>query len=97
MYDEFFQRLTAEHYWDYTAEHSFYRYDKNADGSGKFSNKKVKIFAFQKADHDQWVEEKRIKEEMEKKIKEEMEAAERKKAEDRAKKAEKEANKKAKK
>ena len=38
--------MKEEDYWTYTAEHSFYRYDKNADGSGKFSNKMVKILAY---------------------------------------------------
>jgi len=47
--------LIDEEHWCYTAEHSFYRYDKNADGSGKFSNKKVKILTFQKTDHQVWV------------------------------------------
>lgn len=46
--------MSEEEYWTYTAEHSFYRYDKNADGSGKFSNKMVKIFAYQKTDHEAW-------------------------------------------
>lgn len=48
------QKLVDEKYWKYVAEHSFYRYDQNPDGSGKFSNKKVKVFAYQKDDHDTW-------------------------------------------
>ena len=54
QYEEHIQKLIDEEYWKYTAEHSFYRYDKNADGSGKFSNKKVKILTFQKTDHEEW-------------------------------------------
>ena len=54
QYHEEMKHLAAEEYWTFTAEHSFYRYDKNADGSGKFSNKMVKIFAYQKTDHDAW-------------------------------------------
>lgn len=53
--------MKAENYWTYTAEHSFYRYDKNADGSGKFSNKMVKVLAFQKTDHDSWEEERLLR------------------------------------
>ena len=81
--------MTEEEYWVYTAEHSFYRYDKNADGSGKFSNKMVKILAFQKTDHDAWAEKKRIREEMEEKIEADMKAAEEKKKKEREAKMEK--------
>ena len=89
--------MVGEDYWCYTAEHSFYRYDKNADGSGKFSNKMVKVLAFQKMDHDSWAEEKRIREELEEKVRQELIAAEEKKKKERAAKAEKEAAKKGKK
>lgn len=54
MYETEFEKLTGENYWKFISEHSFFRYDKNADGSGKFSNKKVKVLAFQKTDHDAW-------------------------------------------
>lgn len=54
QYEAHIQKLIDEDYWKYTSEHSFYRYDKNADGSGKFSNKKVKILSFQKVDHEAW-------------------------------------------
>ena len=46
QYESEFKAMKEEDYWTYTAEHSFYRYDKNADGSGKFSNKMVKILAY---------------------------------------------------
>jgi len=49
-------------------EHVFYRYDKISGNAGKFSNKKVKIVAYQKTDHSVWVEEQRIKQEQEDKI-----------------------------
>ena len=54
QYEELIQKMIDEQYWSYTAEHSFYRYDKNADGSGKFSNEKAKILTFQKTDHESW-------------------------------------------
>ena len=54
QYENEIKELSRQEYWTYTAQHSFYRYDKNADGSGKFSNKMVKIFAYQKTDHEAW-------------------------------------------
>ena len=56
-------------YWKFITEHVFYRYDKISDDTGKFSNKKVKIVAYQKTDHNVWVEQERIKLEQEEKIK----------------------------
>lgn len=83
QYEDEFNKLSHEKYWSFTAEHSFYRYDKNADGSGKFSNKKVKILAFQKQDHDSWAKEEEIKRLMQQRIEEEMKAAEDKKRKER--------------
>lgn len=37
-------------------QHKFYRYDKLCNGSGKFSHKMVKIVAYQKADHREYLE-----------------------------------------
>jgi len=44
--------MVTEGYWNFTAEHSFYRYDMLADKMGKFSTKLVKILAYQKNDYD---------------------------------------------
>lgn len=88
QYEEQIQTLIDQEYWKYVAEHSFFRYDRNPDGSGKFSNKKVKILAFQKTDHDSWqAEQDRIAEEKER-MRRELEEAERLKDAERKKKEE---------
>ena len=51
------KKLVEQKYWQFTSEHSFYRYDKLCDGVGKFSTKLVKIYAYQKTDHQVWVQE----------------------------------------
>jgi len=43
-------------YWKFITEHTFYRYDKLCNGVGKFSNKMVKIVAYQKTDHNVYLE-----------------------------------------
>lgn len=44
-------KLSDEMHWKFITEHTFYRYDKLCNGHGKFSNKMVKIVAYQKTDH----------------------------------------------
>jgi len=61
-------KLSDQHYWKFITEHVFYRYDKISDFSGKFSNKKVKIVAYQKTDHNIWLEQERTRIEEEEKI-----------------------------
>ena len=45
-------KLREEHHWKFVTDHTFYRYDKMSGGQGKFSNKLVKIVAYQKTDHN---------------------------------------------
>lgn len=40
--------LSEQGFWRYTGEHQFYRYDKLCGNIGQFSNKEVKILAYQK-------------------------------------------------
>ena len=44
--------LTDQGYWNFTTDHTFYRYDKLFGDLGKFSNKLVKISVYQKRDRD---------------------------------------------
>ena len=80
--------MVAEKHWEYTADHTFYRYDKLCGGVGKFSTKLVKVFAYQKTDHVAWAKEQdeiRIQEEFKRKVLAEEQAkkdAERKAKED---------------
>jgi hypothetical protein len=69
QYGEAMTKLSDQQYWKYITEHEFYRYDKLAPNTGKFSNKKVKIIAYQKTDHNIWVEDQKTKNEQEEKIK----------------------------
>jgi len=49
-------------------EHSFYRYEKLCGGQGKFSNKLVKILAYQKTDHNEYLVREKDRLEMEAKL-----------------------------
>merc|ERR1711981_353518 len=61
QYLEDISKISDGHYWKFVTEHTFYRYDKLCDGKGKFSNKKVKVLAYQKTDNSIWVAETAIK------------------------------------
>ena len=53
IYEEHISKMVADNYWNYTAEHSFYRYDKLCDKiGGKFSTKQVKVLVYQKIDRE---------------------------------------------
>lgn len=54
QYSDDINILEEQMHWKYVTEHTFYRYDKLCDGHGKFSNKKVKIMAYEKTDHTVW-------------------------------------------
>jgi len=68
QYKDEMTKLSDQQYWKYITEHVFYRYDKIAEQTGRFSNKKVRIVAYQKTDHNVWVEEQRLKHEEEERI-----------------------------
>lgn len=55
-YEKFMTKLTEEEHWAFTTDHQFYRYDKLFGDLGKFSNKLVKVFVYQKRDHQVWVD-----------------------------------------
>lgn len=42
-------------HWKFVTDHTFYRYDKLCGGKGKFSNKLVKIVAYQRTDHEEYL------------------------------------------
>ena len=48
IYEHVVKELTEKGFWAFTAQHSFYRYDKLCGNMGQFSNKLVKVLAFQK-------------------------------------------------
>ena len=48
IYEPVVKELTENGYWAFTAQHSFYRYDKLCGSMGQFSNKLVKVISFQK-------------------------------------------------
>lgn len=48
IYDADIKQLSEEGFWRYTGEHQFFRYDKLCGNIGQFSNKEVKILAYQK-------------------------------------------------
>lgn len=50
------EKLSTEMYWKFVTEHTFYRYDELCQGQGKFSNKRVQVLAYQKTDHNVWLE-----------------------------------------
>lgn len=47
--------LNNEMHWKFVTDHTFYRYDKLCGGKGKFSNKLVKIVAYQRTDHEEYL------------------------------------------
>merc|ERR1712151_917711 len=50
-------------HWKFVTDHQFYRYDKLCGGQGKFSNKLVKVVAYQRTDHNEYlIREKEIEE-----------------------------------
>lgn len=67
--------LSEELYWKFVTEHTFYRYDKLCNGQGKFSNKMVKIVAYQKTDHNVWLEQEKDRLEEEERMRTEIQAA----------------------
>lgn len=52
IYDGEIKQLASEGYWNFTAEHEFFRYDMLCEGMGKFSTKLVKVLAYQKQDYE---------------------------------------------
>ena len=58
QYEQEIKKLEEDGYWKFTAEHTFYRYDKLCEKVGKFSTKLVKILAYQKNDYEQWLADK---------------------------------------
>merc|ERR1711918_137781 len=42
-------------HWKFVTDHTFYRYDKLCGGQGKFSNKLVKVVAYQRTDHNEYL------------------------------------------
>jgi len=67
-------KLAEEQYWKFVTEHTFYRYDKLCNGHGKFSNKMVKVLAYQKTDHNVWLEQEKDRLEEEERIRAEKQA-----------------------
>jgi len=55
QYHEPMEQLSTEMHWKFVTDHTFYRYDKLCGGQGKFSNKLVKIFAYQRTDHEEYL------------------------------------------
>jgi len=47
--------LSEEMHWKFVTDHTFYRYDKLCGGHGKFSNKLVKVVAYQRTDHNEYL------------------------------------------
>jgi hypothetical protein len=47
--------LSEEMHWKFVTDHTFYRYDKLCGGQGKFSNKLVKVVAYQRTDHNEYL------------------------------------------
>ena len=74
QYGPEFEKLSTEQYWKFITEHTFYRYDKLCGGKGKFSNKMVKIVAFQKTDHNVWLEQEKERLEEEERLRVEKQA-----------------------
>ena len=48
IYEQEINSLKDDGYWRFTAQHVFFRYDKLCGNIGQFSNKKVKIVAYEK-------------------------------------------------
>lgn len=61
-YEKEINHLTENGYWKFTTDHTFYRYDKLFGDLGKFSNKQVKVLAYQRIDREKWELEKEMNE-----------------------------------
>lgn len=46
IYSDIIKHMTSEGYWNFTAEHQFFRYDMLCEGMGKFSTKLVKVLVY---------------------------------------------------
>lgn len=55
QYQAEIETLSDEMHWKFVTDHTFYRYDKLCGGQGKFSNKLVKVVAYQKTDHNEYL------------------------------------------
>lgn len=55
QYHEEIEKLSTEMHWKFVTDHTFYRYDKLCGGQGKFSNKLVKVVAYQRTDHNEYL------------------------------------------
>lgn len=55
QYHDEIEELSNEQHWKFVTEHTFYRYDKLCGGQGKFSNKLVKVVAYQRTDHNEYL------------------------------------------
>jgi len=55
QYEEEISTLSQEMHWKFVTDHTFYRYDKLCGGQGKFSNKLVKVVAYQRTDHNEYL------------------------------------------
>lgn len=60
QYEPVIQHLVDHGHWQFVSEHSFFRYDKLCGKVGNFSSKLVKILAYQKTDHAQWLAEQAV-------------------------------------
>ena len=60
QYADIINKLCDEHHMNFLTEHTFYRYDKLGDNGGKFSNRRVKVIAFQKTDNATWAREQEL-------------------------------------
>lgn len=55
QYHDEIEKLSTEMHWKFVTDHTFYRYDKLCGGQGKFSNKLVKVVAYQRTDHNEYL------------------------------------------
>lgn len=55
QYEHEINTLSNEMHWKFVTDHTFYRYDRLCGGQGKFSNKLVKVFAYQRTDHNEYL------------------------------------------
>jgi len=55
QYHQEIESLSNEMHWKFVTDHTFYRYDKLCGGQGKFSNKLVKVVAYQHTDHKEYL------------------------------------------
>jgi hypothetical protein len=55
QYQNEIESLSNEQHMKFVTDHTFYRYDKLCGGQGKFSNKLVKVVAYQRTDHNEYL------------------------------------------